>query len=117
MLIIEPGPCAHMILRSVDIVVSHIYSHFDCCLHLQLTDCTSDAEFLLLTIYSLTNANDSNASVIVITEPDTPKWFSSYLLFILGIFHLILGIWMIIEYFVLEAKNILVSFPLLKKLL
>ena len=39
--------------------------------------------------------------------PVAASWFSDYFIFILGIFHLILSIWMVSEYFVREAPNIL----------
>ena len=73
----------------------------------------------LLLLFSLMFPTDnlSNSTVILINDPDIPVWFSSYAVYILGGLHLILGLWMTIEYFVLEAKNILVSFPLLEKLM
>ena len=73
----------------------------------------------LLLLFSLMFPADdpSNSTVILIDEPEIPVWYSSYAVYILGGLHLILGLWMTIEYFVLEAKNILVSFPLLETLM
>ena len=42
----------------------------------------------------------TNASTNIILEPDTPLWYSP-LLYILGILHLILGIFMMVEYCVI----------------
>ena len=42
----------------------------------------------------------TNAATNIILEPDTPLWYSP-LLYILGILHLILGIFMMVEYCVI----------------
>ena len=57
--------------------------------------------------YSSTLVDDSNASFTIIIFPDIPTWFSYGLLYILGIIHLILAVWMVAEYFILEKPNIL----------
>ena len=70
------------------------------------------------TIYfynSSTACDDSNASFTVITMPDIPIWYSHGLLYILGIIHLILAVWMVIEYFILEYQNISLSKAILAR--
>ena len=59
-------------------------------------------------IYNSSTAfDDSNATFTVIIFPDIPTWYSYGLLYILGIIHLILAVWMVAEYFILEKPNIL----------
>uniref|UniRef100_A0A1X7UK67 MIR domain-containing protein n=1 Tax=Amphimedon queenslandica TaxID=400682 RepID=A0A1X7UK67_AMPQE len=43
----------------------------------------------------------------MIADPVGASWFSDILIYILGSFHIILSIWMVIEYFVNEYPNIL----------
>ena len=57
--------------------------------------------------YSTTLVDDNNASFTVIIFPDTPIWYLHGLLYILGIIHFILAVWMVAEYFILKKPNIL----------
>ena len=59
----------------------------------------------------------TNSSIKVITSPDIPKWYSLYFIYIMGAFHFILSVWMLIEYFVHEKPNILLRLPLLSNTL
>ncbi len=38
-------------------------------------------------------------------RPDVDDWFEKYLLYILGAFHLVLTLWMLVEYFVINLPN------------
>ena len=56
---------------------------------------------------SSTAFDDSNATFTVTIFPDVPTCYLYGLLYILGIIHLILAVWMVAEYFILEKQNIL----------
>ena len=58
-------------------------------------------------IFNANAVNANNDSYEVIINPQTPKWFSEYTVYILGAFHVILALWMLCEYFVKESKNLL----------
>ena len=53
----------------------------------------------------------------IVDDPVVASWFSDYLIFILGSFHIILSVWMVGEYFVREAPNILFRIPFFAQLL
>ena len=44
-------------------------------------------------------------------KPDVSTYFDDYLRYILGVFHLLLTIWMIIEYFVVNYPNFILPLP------
>ena len=68
--------------------------------------------------YQITETSElTNSSIKVITSPDIPKWYSQYFINIMGTFHFILAVWMLIEYFIRENTNFLLSFPLLSNML
>ena len=80
-------------------------------------------EYLLLVMTSLNNsvinssANDTAAVRQVVLIPNAPFWFSNYLIYILGFFHVILSLWMVAEYYVREAPNLCLRIPLMSKFL
>ena len=45
----------------------------------------------------------SNASGAI--KPDADDWFEDNVLYIFGTFHLILSLWMLVEYFVVNKPN------------
>lgn len=65
---------------------------------------------------STINANQTitneSANYIVTNEPDATSnvWFTGYLLYILGSLHIILSLWMVIDYYIREWQNILFNF-------
>ena len=44
-------------------------------------------------------------------EPDVQWYFRSYLLFILGAFHLLFSVWMVVEYFLVNLRNFIFPLP------
>ena len=78
---------------------------------------------LIIVMTSLNNsvinssANDTAAVRQVFLIPNAPSWFSNYLIYILGFFHVILSLWMVAEYYVREAPNLCLRIPLMSKFL
>ena len=54
------------------------------------------------------NDNTTNFDDLSLIEPQTPKldkWFSDYVLYIMGGIHLFFAVWMVAEYFVVNWPN------------
>ena len=73
-------------------------------------------KLLIFSIIHL-HRDNSTANYTIVDNPTVDSWFSDYLIFILGTFHIILSIWMVSEYFVREAPNLLFKIPFLAGLL
>ena len=62
------------------------------------------------TNYSAGNGSSSeqisSGDISFVFTPLVPKWYETYVLNILGTFHLLFSIWMVVEYFVLNKLNI-----------
>lgn len=74
-----------------------ILTHMCVCVFIPLPYCTHSA--------SATWPDSAGA-----IKPDVQLYFRRYLLFILGSFHLLLSLWMVVEYFVVNYPNF--HFPL-----
>lgn len=91
--------------------------------HILLFYLTLLLNLFVLFLFKIPENDSSSANYTVVTEreiilvPSVASWFSDYLLYILGVVHLVLSLWMVIEYYVYAAPNMFIRIPLLSELL
>lgn len=66
---------------------------------------TAQMNYLFFLTSGSTMPNYSFSEAAGAIRPDVDDWFGNVLLYILGTFHLVLSLWMLVEYFVVNWSN------------